>query len=386
MSGFGRLSGRQFEEFSKALREAFEPSGLRQMLRTDLDDWGKTLEDITMASDMPTIVFELVTESERDGRTYDLIKAAFDRNPNNPSLRAFWLAYQGTGQNVSRGPGPTRPPSGELETEQEAQTPILEQAPRESIEQVSPSQRQTPVTETAQLRSTSEAQLGRPRQFLVGTSQLEKLRSHQRELEAMVRGYMRAWELFDPCDRLRVRLLEAFDDPSHLQETGLWREFQEKLEEMSGPLQALLQLPYHAERLAVAGEALDKAVSLAVSLRRRQAADEAAAQSDLDDAIKIIWDNSKFLCGDFRDGSESKMGEISKLLEVIFSPIEQSEEQQMSALAKAPAGREQVISPRPVERVDLRRSEPGGWRQPAAREAAPADVGRRGMATEPIPR
>jgi hypothetical protein len=80
------LRGEQMERLSGALRDAFPPQRLREMLKFKL---GKRLDDYSLGSDYKEIVFELMTASEAEGWTADLVVAARQSNPGNGALLAF---------------------------------------------------------------------------------------------------------------------------------------------------------------------------------------------------------------------------------------------------------------------------------------------------------
>ena len=81
-----KLTGTQYQQFSEALRDAFSPNRLRQMLRFRLD---KNLDDISLAGDYETIAFDLIGAAEMEGWLPRLIQAARESNPGNASLLAF---------------------------------------------------------------------------------------------------------------------------------------------------------------------------------------------------------------------------------------------------------------------------------------------------------
>ena len=81
-----RLTGQQYEQFSKALRDAYDASRLKRMLKFRLD---KNLDDISIASSLEEVVFALIGASEAEGWTVDLLRAARESNPGNPALFTF---------------------------------------------------------------------------------------------------------------------------------------------------------------------------------------------------------------------------------------------------------------------------------------------------------
>lgn len=80
------LSGKQLQQLSNALRDAFTKARLEQMLRFRLD---KRLDDIALGDDYEEIVFKLLTTAESQGWTFKLIVAARESNPGNAMLLAF---------------------------------------------------------------------------------------------------------------------------------------------------------------------------------------------------------------------------------------------------------------------------------------------------------
>jgi hypothetical protein len=80
------LTSQQFEEFWKALREAFNVAGLTQMVQFGL---GKRLDDISTASNLRQLVFELIQDAEMAGYTMQLLNAARRSQPGNEALLAF---------------------------------------------------------------------------------------------------------------------------------------------------------------------------------------------------------------------------------------------------------------------------------------------------------
>jgi V8-like Glu-specific endopeptidase len=80
------LTGQQFEDFWKALREAFNAASLTQMVRFGL---GKRLDDISTAGNLRQLVFELIEDAERAGYTMRLLNAARQSQPGNQALLAF---------------------------------------------------------------------------------------------------------------------------------------------------------------------------------------------------------------------------------------------------------------------------------------------------------
>jgi hypothetical protein len=80
------LKGHQLELLSEALRDAFAPQRLREMMKFKL---GKRLDDYSLGSDYKEIVFEVMQASEAEGWTAELLVAARQSNPGNALLQAF---------------------------------------------------------------------------------------------------------------------------------------------------------------------------------------------------------------------------------------------------------------------------------------------------------
>ena len=81
-----RLTGHQRQELSEALRDAFTPQRLTEMLRFRLE---KNLADISLGSDYQEIVFALIAAAEAEGWTQRLLAAAREANPGNARLQLF---------------------------------------------------------------------------------------------------------------------------------------------------------------------------------------------------------------------------------------------------------------------------------------------------------
>lgn len=81
-----KLNGARLEALSEALRDAFSPQRLREMLRFKLD---KRLEDYSLGEDYREIVFELITHAEAEGWTAELVQAARQSVPGNALLQAL---------------------------------------------------------------------------------------------------------------------------------------------------------------------------------------------------------------------------------------------------------------------------------------------------------
>jgi hypothetical protein len=81
-----RLTGQQYQQFSEALRDAFNEAGLRRMLRFRLE---RNLDDIVIARSLEELVFEVIGTAEAEGWTDRLLRAARESNPGNAMLLAF---------------------------------------------------------------------------------------------------------------------------------------------------------------------------------------------------------------------------------------------------------------------------------------------------------
>ena len=79
------LSGEQHQRLSEALRDAFAPQRLREMLKFKL---GKRLDDYSLGNDYKQVVFEVMVAAEAEGWTAELVVAARQSNPGNAALQA----------------------------------------------------------------------------------------------------------------------------------------------------------------------------------------------------------------------------------------------------------------------------------------------------------
>ena len=80
-----RLNGRQYEQFWKALQDAYDPPRLQRMVQFKLD---KRLDQITAPGSFADIVFDLIRVAEMEGWTDRLLLAARESNPGNAQLLA----------------------------------------------------------------------------------------------------------------------------------------------------------------------------------------------------------------------------------------------------------------------------------------------------------
>ena len=94
------MPGVQFEEIWKAFYTGYTRESLEQMLRFRLD---KRLEDIVASGPLQNMVFNLLSLTEREGWTTDLIREGFRYNPRNPDLLLIYEKYGlALGVNVQR--------------------------------------------------------------------------------------------------------------------------------------------------------------------------------------------------------------------------------------------------------------------------------------------
>src|SRR5947209_405763 len=84
------MPGVQFEEVWKALYTGYSKKSLEQMLRIRLTIG---LDDIVADGPMRDMAFDLLTNSEREGWTTDLIREAYQFNPRNPDLLKIYEKY-----------------------------------------------------------------------------------------------------------------------------------------------------------------------------------------------------------------------------------------------------------------------------------------------------
>lgn len=82
----GELNGRQVGELGEALRDAFLPDALDELLFVALDI---RRDDITMASDYRTRVFQIIRSADAAGWALDLVVAARQARPRKSALQAI---------------------------------------------------------------------------------------------------------------------------------------------------------------------------------------------------------------------------------------------------------------------------------------------------------
>lgn len=82
-----RLTGQQYEQLTKALLDAFPSQGkLAQLVTFRLE---KNLNAIAIGNDLKEIIFKLIETAQAEGWVTELVTAARQSNPGNPSLFAF---------------------------------------------------------------------------------------------------------------------------------------------------------------------------------------------------------------------------------------------------------------------------------------------------------
>jgi len=84
------MAGVQFEEIWKAFSTGYTKESLEQMLRFRLD---KRLDDIVADKPFRSMVFDLLSQSEREGWTTDLIREGYRYNPRNTDLLLIYEKY-----------------------------------------------------------------------------------------------------------------------------------------------------------------------------------------------------------------------------------------------------------------------------------------------------
>jgi hypothetical protein len=81
----GELKGGQVGQLSEALRDAFLPDALDELLYVELDI---RRDDITMANDYRTRVFQIIRAADAEGWVFDLVVKAREARPRNGALHA----------------------------------------------------------------------------------------------------------------------------------------------------------------------------------------------------------------------------------------------------------------------------------------------------------
>lgn len=114
---YERLSGKQKLAFRDALIDAYpNPPDLDQMLQFNLDE---RLANLSLANNMPTIVFDVINKAEDYAWSLELLLAARTSNPNNPELLVF-------AQQFGLGPGIYEQSGGVPTSDQPVTPPRLE--------------------------------------------------------------------------------------------------------------------------------------------------------------------------------------------------------------------------------------------------------------------
>src|SRR5947209_5339468 len=84
------MPGVQFEEIWKAFTGGFSKRSLEQMLLFRLN---VRLDDIVGGGPMRDVVFDLLSQSEREGWTTDLVREGYRYNPRNDDLMRVYEKY-----------------------------------------------------------------------------------------------------------------------------------------------------------------------------------------------------------------------------------------------------------------------------------------------------
>lgn len=93
------LNREQSKQLHNALLAAFSPSSLKQMVKFGMNE---TLDQIVSGGNFSAVVFNLIEWAEQRGLEQQLIEAAYQDNPGNPLLKAF---YQNFTSSSSAGTG-----------------------------------------------------------------------------------------------------------------------------------------------------------------------------------------------------------------------------------------------------------------------------------------
>jgi hypothetical protein len=84
------MPGVQFEEIWKAFSTAYSKKSLEQMLKFRLSI---DLDDVVAEGAVRDMVFELLSLSEREGWTTDLVREGYRYNPRNPEIQKVYQKY-----------------------------------------------------------------------------------------------------------------------------------------------------------------------------------------------------------------------------------------------------------------------------------------------------
>ena len=79
-----KLNGKQVAQLQQAILDAFEYNELRQFLLTRLDRY---LSHISLGSDLTAVVFDVITNAEREGWTENLLDAVANERPNRGDVQ-----------------------------------------------------------------------------------------------------------------------------------------------------------------------------------------------------------------------------------------------------------------------------------------------------------
>ena len=80
------LTREERKELDEALRDAYDYTSFEKMLSYELD---KSSQDFLIGGSFTDLVFKVISTSEREGWTANLIRSAHDANPGNPRLHAL---------------------------------------------------------------------------------------------------------------------------------------------------------------------------------------------------------------------------------------------------------------------------------------------------------
>ena len=86
MSGVSHLTGKQCQQFHKALLASFDRASLENMVKFELDE---RLDVIVGGETLSDIVFHLILWAERNGKLSDLIQGSLSTQKGNSLLKAF---------------------------------------------------------------------------------------------------------------------------------------------------------------------------------------------------------------------------------------------------------------------------------------------------------
>ena len=103
MSAYQQLTGQQFSQLSDALLAAYDYPSLQSMLKFRLDrELNRLAGDSSRAFEY--VVYDVINKADKQGWVYDLLVAARQSNPGNPTLLAFAQVF-----GLAPGGTPSRP-------------------------------------------------------------------------------------------------------------------------------------------------------------------------------------------------------------------------------------------------------------------------------------